>query len=414
MTRDAALSDVMGTMMLLAATLVLVGVTAPALLHDEGDATPPPPDLAFGVEAVAGESRIHLRHAGGAPHALDDLLARVSVNGTEVRVAPLGGSQPWRLGERVEVTLTRPLAGAERVEVVLVSRAAGAALPPAETTVGPPPTAPPSSAAAEVIVQFRDDTDYAIANTSTTLYLQAKVRHPEGRKAVDRVTADLSAVHGSTDVALHDDGTHGDLVAHDGTYSTHFLVPYNARAGVHPVTVTLVDVWGSKAQSQGDLLVVERLTGDANTPYYNKTLFPKMGYLITKDPARNTLTIRFKVLTNDTKIVIGGVEHKLTFVHLEYPAFKPGTVSGTWTGGANVCALPMAFFTWSGEIQNYDVDVDALPYYFRTEWKGLRGATYHTHIEATPPAQYFTLRASEVTYAAGHPWTSHSDCTNAP
>lgn len=412
---EDGVSDIVGTIVLVAVTVSLVAATAPTVLEGVTEAAPVPPDLSYGVDAVAGSPTLGLRHLGGDPVLRSDLEVAVVVNGTqELARTQLGGAVPWKLGQFVDVNLSRPLLAGEWVEVLVASRSAGAAFPPV-LTVATGPSAPSlgGAPAMQVSMLFRDDVDFVLTNTTSTLYLHAKVQHPDGRKAIQRVVANLSSVHGPNEALLHDDGTNGDLVAGDSTYSTYFLVPPHVPKGNLPISVSVRPTEGARIESMSELTVLEKLPLDPNAPYWNKTLMPKAGWNIIKNPTTNTITLRLKIHTVTDKVTINGVDYRLKNVYLEYRPFKPGD-TGVWQGSVNSCTLPVALFTWSGGIQKYDVVADGLSYYLRTEWVAANGATYQSNIEASPPAQYLTLRATDVISNVGTTWTSYLDCTNLP
>lgn len=409
---DAGVSDVVGTMMLLAVAVTVAAVVAPTFaIRGEPDA--PAPRLDFSVEARAGDSEIHLWHLGGDVVEGTDLVVHVLLNGQAWTSASLQAGA-WGAGEGRVVALPAALSAGDRLDVALVHTDAGAQL--GERSLRLPPAAPADGTEgnASLEVSFRHGKDYVISNTQDTLYLQARADHPLGRKAIERVWVNLSVVYGASETPLYDDGTHGDVVAGDGTWSTYFLVPYNAPNGTHMLNLTARAIDGSRLLASGTLNVLATLM---ETPLYDTSVLNKVGWNITKDPSKNTIRIALKMETAAKEVTIDGKQYKMHAVHFHYQPFKPGATEGTATITKNDCSDPAHRYVWADfSISNYDVDLDQLQYFFRVEWKPLTSGdpTKYTTIESSSTSQYFTLRASEVSKLVGHAWTSYADCTMDP
>ncbi len=69
------------------------------------------------------------------------------------------------------------------------------------------------------------------------------------------VTADLSALNGSSTAILYDDGTNGDTTANDGTYSLSFPIATTVATGSYTVTVSAKDAQLRSASSTASLTV---------------------------------------------------------------------------------------------------------------------------------------------------------------
>jgi hypothetical protein len=87
----------------------------------------------------------------------------------------------------------------------------------------------------------------------TVVRVSASVFAPGGF-TISNCHADFSSIGGSNNVQLFDDGTNGDLVAHDGVYSRNFLIPNNA-AGPYTVPVTATDNEGSPQSGTGNATI---------------------------------------------------------------------------------------------------------------------------------------------------------------
>ena len=260
--RDDGVSDIVGTSLVLAVTVVLVGAATLTFTNAPPRAEAPP-GVSVRATASAADGTVTLAHVGGAELQRGDLEAVVSTADWSERV-PVPGSGAWSLGQSLSIPLTRPLAGGERLDVLLVSRnhnavvsqsnleAAGASAPGTLpgvvlTLVQPAPGAPPTALA------------------GGTLRVEVRVAHPDGRKAIDAVYVDMSGIAGSPFALLHDDGTHGDLVAGDGSWSAYLQIPPNAAAGAATLPVHVRDLDGhAESAPQTISLTIQAVGSGAN------------------------------------------------------------------------------------------------------------------------------------------------------
>ena len=263
MRRDAAASDVVGTILLMGVTVALMAGVALSLQQAaERTGTEDAPTM---VLSVSGDSEtVVLTHAGqGALDARALLLTMETASGDPLIAAgtTLADLDPsldvFSIGEQVVLRFSacetsawcvaRP--AGERVSVTLRSLAHDRA-PVALASFSPQADA--TGAAPVIVATVPADGATVERGSMLRVALTASARNPS---LVRAVSADLSALGGPAVLLLRDDGTEGDLVAGDGVYERHHMLPAGpaAQAGItftlaasdrvltHAVTVSLVD-----------------------------------------------------------------------------------------------------------------------------------------------------------------------------
>lgn len=397
-------------MLILAATVTLAGIAWASIAadRDDGDAVAPL-DVSFGLAGQAGGSEVALRHLGGSPVPLADLRATVTSGGTtHALAAPLAGPPTWSLGDEARVTLATPLIAGTLVEVSLVpapgAPARGIASSALEIANPVPPSTPGNTT---MTLRFRTGVDYVLQNTSQTIYLEATVKALGGRKQVDRVVADFSALRGAPWTTLADDGTRGDTLAGDGTWTVVVGIPRDAPLGVHNVTVVAYS--GGRVLHNGTIQV--HVTHALyELPQFDPGLFTRVGWRLEK-LGGNNIRLDLKLEGNLNSASIGGIPHRLDSVKISVTSHhKEETLSRECMVG-NVARYHM-----SGKIVKYDPDADVLQYNIITTWTPTSGGgpTVTRSIEPSPPSSHFTLRPSETYRETGTPWVSYLDCTSTP
>ena len=93
-----------------------------------------------------------------------------------------------------------------------------------------------------------------------------------GTATLVSATVDLTPVGGGGSVTLLDNGTGGDLVSGDGTFSINYTLPGSVAVGVYPLTFTLTDALANQRMVNADLIVA--IEGDICVFPKNVTTFP--------------------------------------------------------------------------------------------------------------------------------------------
>lgn len=249
--RDAALSDMIGTSILLAVTIVIVGASTVAFMGTAPDrADPPRIDLVANATA-SSSGVITLRHAGGPSldRAVNVVVASSSWTGPRNFTLPPGSD--FELGASIVAGFGQPLNASDVVDVILYAEGSESVLGMASFIVAPPPgtTTPPASFTVQVTDPAPGPTVHPTAGG--TLHVSALVSHSGGRKAIDRVVVDLTGVRGPSNVTLYDDGRFGDAVARDGNYSAFVSIPPEAPLGPALLAVSAYDLDGNDRDAAG-------------------------------------------------------------------------------------------------------------------------------------------------------------------
>jgi len=74
--------------------------------------------------------------------------------------------------------------------------------------------------------------------------LRAEVTDVDGLRPNDPVTIDLSPIGGDGSQVMYDDGSNGDIMAGDDTYSVHYTVPLDTAPGDYELFITATDLDG--------------------------------------------------------------------------------------------------------------------------------------------------------------------------
>lgn len=402
------MSDVVGTLLMLAATVALVAASVPFVMP-ASSTREPAPALVVTAEGRANGTQLRLLHVGGPAWPLADLRIVVAT-GNATLFDARAGNGTWRLGDALDIALASPLPRAGDVHVLLLSAAAQTAL--AEPTLVRLPELAarlPAPSVANVTVTIHNGTDLAYLNRSAVFVLEAAVVHPDGRTAIARVVANLTTLGQSPEALLHDDGTNGDLVAGDAVWSTVVDSPLADTAGVANLNVTAYALDGSTASGDADFAV---MPVPPIVMQYNASMFSRVGWSVTKVPT-NLLDVRLKVVTTGTTVKVNGLDYRLTKVYLQYLQITGD--KSQYTFADSPCAPPMGVFGVARlRVDHYKSVSNAFQYYFRTEWTGPAGSPrVYANVEPAPPLQYFILRASEASQNVGTAWTSYTDCTTS-
>ncbi|GEM_PF-3681679 len=275
---DEGVSDVIGTIILIAITVSLVGVAVGGLYSaGTGQKTALPRlDLkASALASGAANGSVTLTHAGGANFSRADLDVQVTSGGVLYGRAPFPNATSWwDVGEAVPFNLSKPLTGGEHLEIDVISRPLGAVVSTAIVDVPSLGSSAPPLGTFTVTATAPSGLFPADVSPGSVLRVAAHVAHPDGRKAIASAWVDLSPLHGPAVLRLEDDGAGADLVAGDMEFAAYVSIPPEATPSDTPVPLALnaLDVDGNRAPaSPGSSLSVRVvLAGLANTTINNQ------------------------------------------------------------------------------------------------------------------------------------------------
>ncbi|HWG89388.1 MAG TPA: type IV pilin [Candidatus Thermoplasmatota archaeon] len=398
-----------GTVLLLGATVTLVAVAAWQLHALTAEASrEPPPAVELAASLSENRSTVLLLHRGGPALDTSGLTVQVDLDGVRLQTAPLRvpGSALWRLGDRVSIHLSQPLQAGDHLDVTVVSRAHAAVV--AEASLDVPLAQGLGPAATDrfnVTAYFADGKDLAVVNTSTTLQLFAQTHHPLGRKFVKQVVVDLTPLSGPSYVLLLDDGTEGDLRGGDGIYARTFVVPSFVPLGLKTLTVRAEDFNGSITSGFVSVSVVRSLTPEPERLLFNTSIFSEVAFWTNKTGSQSNsvaVTLRAR-LADDKGVVISGRTYYPKLATFYYVPFKPGdtgVVPAIRYACANTVTKPIApEWVWGDiSIPNYDRSRNLLQYYFTItlETKDSPVVQRTVAIQSNTDTQYFTMKSTEV------------------
>jgi FlaG/FlaF family flagellin (archaellin) len=366
---DRAVSDVVGTTLLLGITVTIASAAA---LHAGAfsQEKPLPMQLSILPLAQAGQRGVQVLHGGGSALDAGELRAQVAVNGTvwfDGDASP--AARDWRIGESIDVgPLPQALPPNARVEVSLAHRAGGQLLATAQTLAASPQATRAGSPGFSVDLTLAGGAGETTLEPPAGLLVEAAISHPEGRKVVRFVFADVQGLDGIDWQELRDDGSNGDRVSGDMVYSAVALVPINATSGTANVTATAVDFNGTRVS---DAAAVRILVRDETTELsLNPTGSPAPG--ASTCPAGNAAISSILYQVNGRVLVprLAGSLHQgdtvkvsitpaapcagLVVTLASYAAMGP---SFTWDGAANMTLHDVATLTLGASPVLLEVDV---------------------------------------------------------
>lgn len=138
------------------------------------------------------------------------------------------------------------------------------------------------------IVSTGADPDEVYNDGATTTLLTAKVTHPDGSGDISSVVVDLAQIGGSASQEMYDDGTHGDAVSGDGTYSYQTTVATGTHIQQFSLNVTASDLYGFKAYGTIDIKVIEKITATVQPEQVDT-------HTITNSLSNQTLLVSFSL-----------------------------------------------------------------------------------------------------------------------
>lgn len=293
---DRAVSDLVGTMLLLGVTVTLVGVAALAVVSQPAARSVAALDVV--PSGSPGKTTITLTHGGGDPVDLGALRVVVLVNGSKAFDGAAGpAGSVWRVGDAISVgPLAAPLPPGARVGVTLVDAQHGRTLANAELAL---PLPSPAASVNAFTIAPRAPPGVLVVEPPATVLVQAAVTHEAGRKFVRYVYADLTPVAGPAFAPLRDDGTEGDAVAGDGLFGANLLVPLNVTSGDKTINLTAVDLNGTSTTTSATLSLLRR--DETSEESLNPTGSPTPPTTGGSCPAGNAAVTSFRYLVNGVK-----------------------------------------------------------------------------------------------------------------
>lgn len=244
---ERAMSDVVGTSMLLVVTVVAVGAAAVAFSNAGGDRPDTPRVDVLANATASSDAYVTLRHAGGPSIPYDSIQAVISSTSWSGSyrgpVQPQGSGAEFGLGSTAYARVTgNALAAGDKVDVLLYYGGTGILFGGSSFTVASTNASGPGTLTDFLLSAATSAASDLSPGSSIAIF--ADVAHPEGRKVVERVVVDASAVGGPIEVPLHDDGTRGDATAGDGRYAGFVQIPIGATAGAKTLAVRAYDIDG--------------------------------------------------------------------------------------------------------------------------------------------------------------------------
>lgn len=418
---DGAVSDIVGTMILLAVTATLISAAAVAVLPDDGGREAPPLDVL--VLAQEGDDEVVLTHAGGSEIVQGDVRAVLTVNGAAAYDGLLGpASEDWSLGERLALDAGDDLDAGDAVHVHLVWTPGGATIADASIQVPRTPTLEAADGSLGIEVMFENGQTEISASPGTTVLLFATVDHPQGRAFVRTVEADLGEVGGAGALPLHDDGAAGDAVAGDGVWSGYVTIPPALSDGRRDLRVTAygfdeaglpgygsVDLVG-KAEAVANVEVVddgddiEDPDADDDDGYrlvFNKAMVDHVGVRMFKyaqgSASSDEVTVHVKIQLKDDPVPLNGKTYGLDKVALDWSAYKPG---GDPPQPLTLWCTDPATHTRIYRAENltipqYEMEYDVIQYFLQLTWKETTsGALLTNAIDLSSPSELILLKKS--------------------
>ena len=172
------------------------------------------------------------------------------------------------------------------------------------------------------IVSTGANPDEVYNDGATTTLLTAKVTHPDGSGDISSVVVDLAQIGGSASQEMYDDGTYGDAVSGDGTYSYQTTVATATPVQQFSLNVTASDLYGFKAYANINLKVIKKIVATAQPEQVDT-------HTITNSLSNQTLVVSFELDSLKTS-KYGGFQGE-SECYVELTVYRPdGTVYGVY------------------------------------------------------------------------------------
>lgn len=345
---DAAISDMLGTLLLVLA-VVAAGAAITAIvasnLAKEGA-----PVASFALATPrAGDTALRVLYRAGEPLALPELSLRLTRGAGPATDVPgatwtTPGVTTLEAGDALSFPVSPAITVGESLRVEIVHLRSN-------TVVSQLTASLPSSAAS-----FADATLTAslappklIADGASTSLLEVRVSHPAGALAVASVTANVSTLgegSGSTlpALALNDDGADGDAWGGDGVWSGLLRAPTSTTPGWYEIPISVLDIAGADAGSTSVAIEISTYFAGGGAVEGRTTLAPSSAN-VTEFLLRNWTYDRSNpaLIDGDRVVlrVINGAWSWSAQLDLEYRQGTPGiSLIRMWNANASTTYAP--------------------------------------------------------------------------
>ena len=251
--RDEGVSEVLGTVMLTAVTVVLVSGFGIIVFTTMTGTDEPRPTAAFTIEAVSGLSYVNVSMREGSSFLLEEARYAMGLDGVAlsspgalVSPAEAGRFSPGDI-MRFDLPAGTQVATGANFTFFAADTDSNAMIGYATVSVPGSAGLPAFSSNAVTLGAVAFSPSTLTADGATTTTVTVAVASTTGLALVESVTADLADVGGGT-LTLRDDGVGADAVANDGIFSGSFSASSSilggATAGSATIPITASDVMG--------------------------------------------------------------------------------------------------------------------------------------------------------------------------
>lgn len=297
-TNEEAVSPIVGTVLLSAVAVVILGAFGATVLSTVGEDITPP-SATFSVGGTVGDRFALATFVAGTSFPYSDARFHVAANdaGTALdwyAISPqtLGRLAPGDL-VRVNFTASAPtIAAGTRLSLIVTDSASGRLVALASATIPGAVSPAPIAQNAIAIPTGTLSPATVIADGARVTNLTAGVTSSLGLGLVKSVTVDLTPVGGSRTATLVDDGASLDAIAGDGTYFLQFAPARVSADASASLVVTATDVTG-KAATRTVVLTLTAPTGGgggggSNAPPIASFTFTTAGWSVAVDASASS------------------------------------------------------------------------------------------------------------------------------
>lgn len=254
---DDAVSEVVGSVLLVALAVVLLSGFGALVFANLTSETATAPSGAFSMAPRAGESFVDVTLLSGTPFDVNAATFALAANNSSstssylVSTATDGRIHP---GDYLRVNLTRALAASDRLALFVVHKETGKTIGSAYSTVIGANELPAYVANVPTIIGTGQTPAELVTDGMAVANLSVTIQSTFGLDFVQAVWLNLTPIGGPPTVFLRDDGTNGDALAKDGTFSgqataSNYNFSTNPGAQSAPILATVRDVLGHESNA---------------------------------------------------------------------------------------------------------------------------------------------------------------------